>query len=206
MSATILQEPPVVDFAAKTKVLTVKESPTDFVKLVRPGKGDTVASINGGNSILLSPKISPAVEAPIQWLSPLNQVGQLKSMVQKARVRPPEVRSAEPLEAQEFKTTRKYDGVIFKRDENSFWARLRQTPDQFPTLEVEFDLNDLTASDKPLAVEGTPIVWTLGSGRDNGTWKKASIVYVRRLLPASKEELDKSHADVREMMSGIKWK
>ena len=205
MSVATLEEPPMVEAAEKTKVLTIHESPTDFVKLSRPGKGNSVASINGGNSILLSPKISHVPETPIQWLSQQKQVEQLESMVQKARVRPPEIRSTEPPRAEEFRKTRKYDGVIFKRDENSFWARMRQTPEQFPTLEVEFDLNDLSTSDKPLAVEGTPIIWTLGSGRNNGTWKKESIVYVRRLLPASKEELDKSHADVQEMMSGIKW-
>jgi hypothetical protein len=100
----------------------------------------------------------------------------------------------------------KFDGVILKRNESRFWARLWENPNDPQKLEVEFDISELYGSEEKIAQEGAPIVWTIGYAVDRGTRKRESILYVRRVPPVSGKEAVSSRVAVKEKMSRIRWK
>ena len=120
-------------------------------------------------------------------------------------VRAPSKHDYDSAEDYGFGRLAKFDGVVTEREGGSFWVRLFETPKSFPNPEVEFDLEDLTESDRLLAVAGAPIVWTIGYSDKRGTRKKESILYVRRLQPASEEEIQNAKADLIGATCAITW-
>lgn len=100
---------------------------------------------------------------------------------------------------------KKYEGVVTHRDADSFTARLCESPGDFPILEVEFDHNELPEHDRPLAVEGTPLVWTIGYEYVGSTCSRKSQIYLRRLPPITAAEMDRGLKEIGELMRAIPW-
>ena len=82
---------------------------------------------------------------------------------------------------------RKYEGVVISRGERSFTARLFDNPGDYPVLEAEFDLEEISEEDRNRAIEGASLVWTIGYGYEGGTRKRESVLYLRRLPPVDGE-------------------
>jgi hypothetical protein len=122
-----------------------------------------------------------------------------------SEVKGPQIHPSRETSSESFGLLRKYDGVILKREGDTFWARLTENPNDFPPIEAEFDITELSESDRPAAIEGAPIVWTIGYAVDRGTRRRQSILYVRRLLPVSSKELRRSKEEVEDLMRGIAW-
>jgi hypothetical protein len=100
---------------------------------------------------------------------------------------------------------KKYDGVVISRGPDSFTARLYETSDDYPVLEAEFDLEELSEGDRALAVEGAPLVWTIGYGYEGSTRKRESAIYMRRLPAIPDKEIERGTRAVEELMRGIRW-
>jgi len=100
---------------------------------------------------------------------------------------------------------KKYEGFVTARDENSFWARLFENDSDYPVIEAEFDLEELSETDRKLVVEGAPMVWTIGYGYEGSTRKRESLIYLRRLPAWSDKELEKGRAAADDLTRGIQW-
>lgn len=100
---------------------------------------------------------------------------------------------------------KKYEGFVTARDENSFWARLFENDSDYPVIEAEFDLEELSETDRKLVVEGAPLVWTIGYGYEGSTRKRESLIYLRRLPAWNDKELEKGRAAADELTRGIEW-
>jgi hypothetical protein len=117
----------------------------------------------------------------------------------------PRVHSAPGVITERFSMVRKYDGRIIRRDGDTFWAEFRENPGDFPPIEAEFDTDALPASDRPLAVEGVPVVWTVGFDIQDGTHRQQSIVYLRRIPWPSSAEVQTSAKVVKDRVRAITW-
>jgi hypothetical protein len=117
----------------------------------------------------------------------------------------PSVHSAPGVITERFSMVRKYEGRIIRRDADTFWAEFRENPNDFPPIEAEFDTDALPASDRPLAVEGVPVVWTVGFDIQDGTHRQQSIVYLRRIPWPSSAEVQTSVKVVKDRMRAITW-
>jgi hypothetical protein len=100
---------------------------------------------------------------------------------------------------------KKYEGFISGREEDSFRARLAESDGDYPTIEAEFDLEELSESDRALAVEGTPLVWTIGYSYQGSTRKRESVIYLRRLPAWEEQELQAARAAAESLTRGIQW-
>src|SRR5437899_1756674 len=78
---------------------------------------------------------------------------------------------------------KKYEGFVTSRSEQSFTARLAENASDFPLLAAEFDVEELSETDRELAVEGAAMVWTIGYRYEGSTRKRESAIYMRRLPP-----------------------
>ena len=104
-----------------------------------------------------------------------------------------------------FGLLKKYVGIIIARAGDTFWARLQENTQKIPAIEAEFDISDLPPDSRPIAVEGAPVVWTLGSETKEGTQSNASIIYVLRSPGVTKEEFQQSRREVEETLNAINW-
>jgi hypothetical protein len=100
---------------------------------------------------------------------------------------------------------KKYDGVVTARGEDSFVARLFENASDYPVVEAEFDLEELSETDRDLAVEGAALVWTIGYGYDGGTRKRESVIYLRRLPHWSDTEIEEGRQAAEDLTRGIEW-
>lgn len=100
---------------------------------------------------------------------------------------------------------RKYEGFVVSRSEHSFWARLFENRSDYPVLEAEFDLEELSETDRGLAVEGASMVWTIGYRYEGSTRKRESAIYLRRLPPWTDKEIAESKHATAELTRGIRW-
>jgi len=100
---------------------------------------------------------------------------------------------------------KKYEGVVTSRGEHSFVARLFENPSDYPVVEAEFDLEELSETDRELAVEGATLVWTIGYGYDGSTRKRESTIYLRRLPPWSEKEIEQGEQAATDLTRGIEW-
>ena len=116
----------------------------------------------------------------------------------------PRVHPAPGFITERFSMVRKYEGRIIRRDADAFWAEFSENPDE-PPIEAEFGIETLPASDQPLAVEGVPVVWTLGFNIQDGTHRQQSIVYVRRIPWPSSAEIETSAKTLKDRMRAIAW-
>jgi hypothetical protein len=101
---------------------------------------------------------------------------------------------------------KKYEGFVTARDGQGFTARLFENASDYPVLEAEFDLEELSERDRELAVEGAAIVWTIGYHYDGSTRKRESVVYIRRLPYWDGEEIERAKLAVEDLTRGIVWK
>lgn len=100
---------------------------------------------------------------------------------------------------------KKYEGVVISRGPQSFTARLFENASDYPAVEAEFDIEELSETDRTLAVEGAPLVWTIGYRYDGSTRKRESAIYLRRLPAWSDQEIEKSARAAEELTRGIHW-
>jgi hypothetical protein len=100
---------------------------------------------------------------------------------------------------------KKYEGVVTSRGEQSFTARLFENASDYPVVEAEFDLDELSETDRELAVEGASLVWTIGYGYDGSTRKRESAIYLRRLPPWSDKEIEQGSRAAEDLTRGIQW-
>ena len=100
---------------------------------------------------------------------------------------------------------KKYEGVVTSRGEESFTARLFENVGDYPVVEAEFDLEELSETDRGLAVEGAALVWTIGYRYDGSTRKRESAIYLRRLPSWSDKEIEQSSRAAEELTRGIQW-
>jgi hypothetical protein len=111
----------------------------------------------------------------------------------------------DPSDDDGFICLKKYDGTILRRENNGFWARLQENCGDFPVIEAEFEITELPESDRAIATEGAPIIWTIGYEISGGTRKRQSILYVRRVKAPTVEELKRSVVEIEQLSSAIVW-
>lgn len=100
---------------------------------------------------------------------------------------------------------KKYEGFVTSRGEQSFAARLFESSSDYPVLEAEFDLEELSETDRELVIEGAALVWTIGYGYDGSTRKRESTIYLRRLPPWSKNEIEQGKQAAKALTRAIQW-
>jgi len=100
---------------------------------------------------------------------------------------------------------KKYEGYLTARDEDSFSARLFENDSDYPVLDAVFDLEELSETDRELAVEGAPMVWTIGYAYEGSTRKRESSIYLRRLPAWDSEELERGRKAAKDLTSAIRW-
>lgn len=100
---------------------------------------------------------------------------------------------------------KKYEGFVTARGEDSFSARLFENNSDYPVVEAEFDLEELSETDRGLAVEGASLVWTIGYAYEGSTRKRESLIYLRRLPAWSSKELEKARSDAEDLTRAIRW-
>ena len=72
-------------------------------------------------------------------------------------------------------------------------------------VEAEFDLEELSETDRELAVEGAPLVWTIGYSYEGSTRKRESLIYLRRLPVWSNKELEQGRSAAEDLTRAIRW-
>ena len=130
---------------------------------------------------------------------------QLNTVRSEHRVAPPKIHRPALPSGANFRMIRKYDGVISSRSETSFWAEMRENEGDRDVIETEFDIDALPVSDRALAQQGIPVVWTLGVEIDKGTYKNQSIVYLRRIASPPADAVNSSEKIVESRMAQIGW-
>jgi hypothetical protein len=100
---------------------------------------------------------------------------------------------------------KKYEGFVTSRSGHSFTARLYEGTNDYPVLEAEFDLEELSESDRELAMEGASLVWTIGYNYDGSTRKRESAMYFRRLPPWAGKELGQAKQKAEDLIRAIHW-
>jgi len=100
---------------------------------------------------------------------------------------------------------KRYNGFVVRKGEQSFVARLFEERTDYPVLEAEFDLEELSTSDRALVVEGAALVWTIGYHEEE-TRRRESLIYMRRRPNWNNKELEQAKVATEELTRGIKWK
>ena len=100
---------------------------------------------------------------------------------------------------------KKYEGFVTARLDDSFSARLFENNSDYPVVEAEFDLEELSETDRELAVEGAPLVWTIGYAYEGSTRKRESLIYLRRLPTWSSKEIEKGRLAAEDLTRAIRW-
>lgn len=159
-------------------------------RVVLRGRLEKGESVREGRAVMTS---SPATSAGEKSSSPARG-----SIVPQTRV----LRSQAN---QRYILLKKYEGFVTARGEDSFSARLFENNSDYPVVEAEFDLEELSETDRQLAVEGTPMVWTIGYAYDGSTRKRESLIYMRRLPAWSDKELEQGRKAAEDLTSAIQW-
>src|SRR5262249_30800237 len=134
-----------------------------------------------------------------------NNLSREGSSLVETTVEAPRVHSTRAAITERFSMVRKYEGRIIRCEADTFWAEFRENPDDFPPIEAEFDIDALPVSDRALAIEGAPVVWTVGFDIQDGTHRQQSIVYLRRIPWPSSAEVQTSLQVVKGRMRAINW-
>jgi hypothetical protein len=100
---------------------------------------------------------------------------------------------------------KKYDGFVLSRGEKSFIARLYETPNDYPVVEAEFGLEELSDVDRGLVVEGAALVWTIGY-HDESSRKRESLIYMRRQPAWDAKEIKHAIQAAEDLTRDIQWK
>jgi hypothetical protein len=100
---------------------------------------------------------------------------------------------------------KKYEGFVTARHKDSFSARLFESSSAYPVIDAEFELDELSETDRELVIEGAPMVWTIGYAYDGSTRKRESLIYLRRLPAWSDQELEQSRKAAEDLTRAIRW-
>jgi hypothetical protein len=119
--------------------------------------------------------------------------------------RTPQTRMLRSHPEQRYILLKKYEGFVTARSEDSFSARLFENSSDYPVVEAEFDLEELSETDRELAVEGAPLVWTIGYTYEGSTRKRESLIYLRRLPAWNDKELETGRSAADELTRAIRW-
>ena len=119
--------------------------------------------------------------------------------------RVPQVKTFRSYPDQRYILLKKYEGFVTARGEDSFTARLFENSSDYPVIEAEFDLEELSENDRKLAIEGAPLVWTIGYGYDGSTRKRESLIYLRRLSAWSEKDLMEGRKAAEDLTRAIQW-
>ena len=98
----------------------------------------------------------------------------------------------------------KYDGFIVSRDDQSFTARFFEGGSDYPVMEADFDIEDISEDDRGLAVPGTRLVWTMSYRHEGSTVFRDSRIYLRR-LEWTAEDLRAARETVAALTDGLDW-
>jgi hypothetical protein len=93
----------------------------------------------------------------------------------RTEVRVPRVKRLSSVSKGNYILLKKYDGFITTRSRDTFTARLYERAGDYPVLEAEFDLEELSEADRNLAIEGAALVWTIGY-HDEDSRKRESLI------------------------------
>lgn len=118
----------------------------------------------------------------------------------------PRAKRVNPLTEERYILLKKFEGYVTARSEKSFTARLSENANDYPVLEAEFDLEELSETDRSLAVEGAALVWTMGYRYEGNTRKRESVIYLRRLPPWKDEEAERAKREAEDLTRDIQWK
>lgn len=118
----------------------------------------------------------------------------------------PRVKRVNTLPEERYILLKKYEGFVTACKEGSFTARLFENDSDYPVLEAEIDLEELSETDRALVVEGAPVVWTIGYGYEGNTRKRESVIYLRRLPPWQDEEIEHAKEEADDLIRDIRWK
>ena len=119
--------------------------------------------------------------------------------------RAPQTRLLRSQPEQRYILLKKYEGFVTGRGADGFSARLFENNSDYPVVEAEFDLEELSETDRELAVEGAPLVWTIGYAYEGSTRKRESLIYLRRLPSWSGKELEKGRSAADDLTRAIQW-
>jgi len=119
--------------------------------------------------------------------------------------RAPQIRMLSSQPDQRYILLKKYEGFVTCRGKDSFSARLFESNSDYPVVEAEFDLEELSETDRELAIEGAPLVWTIGYAYAGSTRKRESLIYLRRLPRWSDKELEKGRLAADDLTRAIQW-
>lgn len=119
--------------------------------------------------------------------------------------RVPQTRVLRGQPGQRYILLKKYEGFVTTRSKDRFSARLFESSSDYPVVQAEFDLEELSETDRELAVEGAPLVWTIGYAYEGSTRKRESLIYLRRLPSWSDKELKQGRKAAEDLTRGIRW-
>lgn len=100
---------------------------------------------------------------------------------------------------------KKYEGFVTARSDETFTTRLVESDGDYPVVEAEFDLEELSETDRALAVEGATLVWTIGYSYEGSTRKRESQIYLRRLPAWSNKEIQQAKLEAEALTRAIRW-
>lgn len=100
---------------------------------------------------------------------------------------------------------KKYEGFVTSREGDGFSVRLFESQTDHPVIEADFALEELAEQDRELAVEGAPLVWTIGYIYEGGTRKRQSWIYMRRLPAWTESELEQGERAAEDLTRAIRW-
>lgn len=141
------------------------------------------------------------------WLYKVHQVSYGPSTVARhpESVAIPRVQKISNPSANRYILLKKYDGYVLSRDATTFMVRLYENSNEYPAIDAEFELEELSETDRDLAVEGAAVVWTIGY-HENGPRKRESLVYLRRRPSWNEKETNEANASAEALTSDIGWK
>jgi len=128
-----------------------------------------------------------------------------RSSVSALRARIPQTKLLSTRPDQRYILLKKYEGFVTARHNGSFSARLSENSSDYPVVEADFDLEELSETDRELVVEGAPLVWTIGYRYEGNTRKRESVIYLRRLPPWSAKEIEQGKTAAEELTRAIRW-
>ena len=110
----------------------------------------------------------------------------------------------EPGANERYRMLAKYDGFVVSRDTESFVARLFENGSDYPVLEAEFGIEDVSESERQRAVPGAPLTWTMSYRHEGGTVFRDSRIYFRR-TEWTPEGLRAAREAAAALTDGLDW-
>jgi hypothetical protein len=117
----------------------------------------------------------------------------------------PRVKNATSTSKGNYILLKRYNGFVVSKGVESFLARLFEDRSDYPVLEAEFDLEELSDADRELVVEGAALVWTIGYHEEESR-KRESLIYMRRRPGWNRRELEQAELATQELTRDIQWK